>query len=251
VSRQLAGEAGPVLVGDNFMLAAELDFELASVPRVFSLDHELNRRHGRALQLALWGLDEAGLRERAGGREALVVVEESALKIGDRPAWVRRLCTRFQALAYDGETVLFQGRKRFLHFRGRVRGEPVALPSSAVATGECDLPPHAYLIEPSPGSTVAGETRVHGWAVEDNAGVAEVVLLVDGAPAASTTEFFRYPDVARFLPGSVDPTHPNVGFDMSWNPAGLSPGKHDIALKVVTRDGNERILENRRVQIIE
>lgn len=251
VSGQLAGEAGPVLVADNFMLAAELDFELASVPRVYSLDHGLNRRHGRALQLALWALDEAGLRERAAGREALVVVEESALRIADRPAWLRRLCTRFRSLAYEGETALSRGRKRFLHFRGRVRGEPAASPSSAVPTGECDLPPHAYLIEPSPGSSVGGETRVHGWAVEDNAGVDEVVLLVDGRRAAAATEFFRYPDVARFLPGSVDPTHPNVGFEMTWDPKGLSPGEHDIALRVITHDGNERILENRQVRIPE
>lgn len=249
--QHLGSDERLVVVADNFMLAAELDFELASVPRVYSLDHELNHRHGRALQLGLWSLDEAGLRERAAGRRALVVVEESALTIGERPAWLRRLCTRFRSLAFEGETVLAGGRKRFLYFTGRVRAETSPQPESALASGDCDLPPHAYLIEPQPGSAIGGTMRVHGWAVEDNAGVAEVVLMVNGEPAASATEFFRYPDVARFLPGSVDPSHPRVGFEMGWNPDGLSPGMHDMALKVITRDGNARILQNRRVRIAE
>lgn len=251
VTARLEGEKPSVVVADNFMLAAELDFELASIPRVYTLDHALNPRHGRALQMAIWELDEAGLRKARAGREALVVVEESALKIGERPAWARRLCSRFRGLSFDGETVMAQGRKRFLYFTGRVRAEPSAPPASAVDTDECDLPPHAYLIEPVPGSRVRGVTRVHGWAVEDNAGVAEVRLLVNGEPAAAATEFFRYPDVASFLPGSVDPSHPHVGFEMTWSPDGLAPGMHDIALKVITRDGNERILENRRVRIEE
>lgn len=251
VSERLDAMASPVLVADNYMIAAELDFELASIPRVYALDHAHNRRHGRALQMALWGLDEAGLRKERAGREALIVVEESALKIGQRPAWVRRLCTRFEPLSFRGESVLSQGRKRFLYFSGRIRPEPAPPPATAIPTVECDLPPHAYLIEPSPASNIRDVTRVHGWAVEDNAGVAEVVLLVDGERAAGTTEFFSYPDVQRFLPGSVDPTHPNAGFEMTWDPAGLSPGMHDIALKVITHDGNERILEKRRVQIIE
>lgn len=251
VRRHLGADGRTLVVADNFMLAAQLDFELASVPRVFALDHPLNRRHGRALQLGLWGLDEAGLRDRAAGRRALVVVEESALSIGERPAWVRRLCTRFEPLSFKGEIVLAGGRKRFLYFSGRVRAETAPPPASALDTARCDLPPHAYLIEPRPGSAIAGVTRVHGWAVEDNAGVAEVALMVNGERAASTTEFFRYPDVARFLPGSVDPSHPRVGFEITWDPAGLSPGTHDVALKVITRDGNERILENRQVRILE
>lgn len=249
VERRLALRGRMPVVAGNFMLAAELDFELPDVPRVYSLDHPLNRRHGRALQMALWGLDERGLREARAGERVLVVLEETTRKIGDRPAWVRRMCSRFDTVAFLGETRVADGRKRFLYFAGRVRGEPGPAPASAVPTEDCDLPPHAYLIEPRPGATVRGPTRVHGWAVEDNAGVARVTLLVDGEPAASTRRYFRYPDVARFLPGSVDPTHPRVGFELDWDPSGLAPGEHDIALRVVTRDGNMRILENRRVRV--
>lgn len=243
------GTGRGVLVAGNFMLAAELDFELEGADRVYSLNHPLNTRHGRARQMAIWGLDEAGLARQEAGSRAVVVIEETALKIGDRPAWIRRLCRLFDGLAYTGEVSVAAGRKRFLHFEGTVRRQPGAPPEHSLPTRHCDLPPHAYLIQPRPGDRIAGTTRVHGWAVEDNDGVARVELLVDGRRAASTSRFHDYPDVARFLPGSVDPRHPKVGFAMRWDPSGLAPGQHEIAIRVITRDGNERILENREIRV--
>lgn len=240
---------GDVLVAGNFMLAAELDFELAGTSRVYSLDHPLNARHGRRLQMSIWSLDETALMRREAGRRAVVVIEESALRIGEQPAWARRVCRLFDAVDFAGEVSAGQGLKRFLYFTGTVRSRPAQRPTVALPTERCDLPPHAYLVEPRPGARLEGETRVHGWAVEDNAGIAEVALMVDGSVVAATRRFHDYPDVARFLPGSVDPRHPRVGFSLQWDTSGLAPGDYRVALWVTTVDGNERALERRTVRI--
>jgi 4-amino-4-deoxy-L-arabinose transferase-like glycosyltransferase len=107
------------LVADNFMLAAELDFALNGTRSVFSLDHPLNFKHGRAPQLALWKRDEAGLRA-LGAQRVLVVIEPTARREREREAWLESLCGRIDGLEQVARLDLFGGRKRFLWFSGTV-----------------------------------------------------------------------------------------------------------------------------------
>jgi 4-amino-4-deoxy-L-arabinose transferase-like glycosyltransferase len=115
--------ADPVLVADNFMLAAELDFALAGSRPVYALDHPLNAKHGRAPQLALWRLDEAGLKA-LGDRHLLLVSEPTTRRERERARWLATLCARVDELAADGGLELYGGRKRFLFFSARVRTAP-------------------------------------------------------------------------------------------------------------------------------
>ncbi|HJU38216.1 MAG TPA: 4-amino-4-deoxy-L-arabinose transferase, partial [Tahibacter sp.] len=101
---------------------AELDFRFDGRDAVYSLDHKLNAKHGRAPQLALWRRDEAAL-ARMPGRAVLLVVEESAGRERDRPAWVASLCRRVAALEPLERVSLYDGRKVFVWYRGRVPRE--------------------------------------------------------------------------------------------------------------------------------
>ena len=116
-----------VLVADNFMLAAELDFTLGGTRAVYSLDHPLNAKHGRVAQLALWHRDEAGLRA-LGPHRLLLVAEPTARRERDRAAWMRSLCVRVDALAPVAALDLYDGRKRYRWFSGTI-------PSRAASTG--------------------------------------------------------------------------------------------------------------------
>ncbi len=116
----LAREGGPVLVADNFLLGAELDFQLNASQPVYSLDHPRNVKHGRAPQLALWRLDERGLREREAGNSVLLVVERTTGSAREREAWQSSLCARIADLQPLDELSLFGGRKVFAWYRGRV-----------------------------------------------------------------------------------------------------------------------------------
>src|SRR5262249_14518217 len=75
VASAQAGVA-PIVVGDDYVKAAEIEFARHGEGDAFALDDPRAARHGRALQCRLWGVDEAGLRSRA-GRDALIVVETS------------------------------------------------------------------------------------------------------------------------------------------------------------------------------
>lgn len=250
--RHYRGRLSPtpaVLVAGNFMLGAELAFELGE-GSVYVLNHPLNAKHGRALQLALWDLDEPSLRREASGEGTLIVLEDTALKVAHQPAWTRRLCSIFSDVDFLGERNLFRGRKRLLFFSGKVREKPVAAPESAIPSAQCDLPPFAYLATPLDGTRVSASLQVFGWAVEDNQGIKRVELLLDGKPVRELAYGAAWADVARFLPGSVDPNHPRVRFDGKMALDELEPGWHTLAVRVTTHDGNVRVLENRRIRVV-
>jgi 4-amino-4-deoxy-L-arabinose transferase-like glycosyltransferase len=126
----------PVLVADNFMLAAELDFQLNGRVPVFALDSPLNHVHGRAPQLALWRLDEAGLRSLHAGRPMLLVVDETALRERQRLDWLGSLCSRIVDAQPAQRLDLFAGRRRFAFYRGLVPGN-AAFETPPSAGAEC------------------------------------------------------------------------------------------------------------------
>jgi 4-amino-4-deoxy-L-arabinose transferase-like glycosyltransferase len=121
-----------ILVADNFMLAAELDFALGATRPVYTLDHPINAKHGRVPQLRLWQRDETALRA-AGARPLLLVVEPTARRERERAAWLAQVCARTAAPRVLERLDLYAGRKRyrFLHADGI---QPAA---GAVAGADC------------------------------------------------------------------------------------------------------------------
>ena len=112
-----------VLVADNFMLAAELDFAFGGTRPVYSLDHPTNIKHGRAPQLAQWGRDEAALRG-LGSRRVLLVVEPTARRERERAEWLVTLCERIDDLKPVTALDPFGGRKKYRWFSGTVATQP-------------------------------------------------------------------------------------------------------------------------------
>ncbi|UGB36943.1 ArnT family glycosyltransferase [Frateuria soli] len=131
-ARTLLGRKDAVLVADNFMLAAELEFQLGDRP-VYSLDSSLNVKHGRAPQLAIWGRDEAGLRAAHAGAPMLLVVSE-VMREREKLERLGAMCGRIQAPELVTRLVLFEGRKSFAYYRGRV---PVAPPAGQADPTQC------------------------------------------------------------------------------------------------------------------
>ncbi len=111
--------ADATLVADNFMLAAELDFALDDARAVYTLDHPLNTKHGRAPQLALWHRDEAGLRA-LGPQPLLLVVEPGARRERARAAWLDTLCSRVNDIVPITRLDTYGGRKGYRWYSGTV-----------------------------------------------------------------------------------------------------------------------------------
>lgn len=223
---------GRPVIADNFMLAAQLSFALDQpVP---SLNHPLNERHGRADQLRHWRLDEQSPLVRNPGR-ALLVVEETALDLAHRPGWLLSLCQHFPSLGLLEELTLYDRRKRFLIF-------------ATGAAQECDQPAFWYLDGPIEGQRVGNEFEVHGWAFENNRGVAAVDIYRGDQRLARATYGLARPGVAGFFPGSRDPQLPAVGFTARIDSSQWPPGVHQIAIRVIETDGAARW--SRPVQVV-
>lgn len=103
-----------VVVADNYKLGASLEFAFGGEIDVYVLDHFKNRSHGRAPQLALWGIDENGLRRRGGG-EALLVIEVSQIRTDHHDAWIAHAGSFFEGLELVGEIQIPSTRWRKKH----------------------------------------------------------------------------------------------------------------------------------------
>lgn len=129
-----------VLVADNFMLAAELQFQLGAETSVYSLDSPLNVIHGRAPQLAIWQRDEGALQRDHPGAPMLLIVGELALRSRDRPDWLGSLCGRIDQPRLLQRLDLFKGRQRMAVYLGTVpRGSVVSGHPDPVTRNRCPL----------------------------------------------------------------------------------------------------------------
>lgn len=133
VARRLLDTHAGVLVADNFMLAAEIDFQLDGRVPVYALDNPLNTKHGRAPQLATWQLDEAALYRAQGGLPLLLAVDETALPARMRANWLGSLCARTDHLQPLQRLDLFNGRRRIAFYAGAVPASPPGKPEIRAA----------------------------------------------------------------------------------------------------------------------
>ncbi|GAB2504432.1 ArnT family glycosyltransferase [Arenimonas alkanexedens] len=221
-----------VLVADNFMLGAQLAFALDRGD-VVVLEHPLNAKHGRAVQLRDWGLLSAG-RADWGVAPVLLVVEDTARPLKQRLQGYRELCARAVALPPAEVLNVDQGRKRFLLFR--------MLPG---AEG-CALPALAWIDSPLPGGALV-DAEVSGWALKPGGGVARVDVTLDDAVIASVSPTIARPDVLDYW-GLAD-EDARVGFRVRLPADRLPPGEHWLGLSLHGRDGSIEVWPAQRVRI--
>lgn len=216
------------IVADNFKIGAELGFALQD-PAIQVLDHPLNRKHGRAPQLELWGLHSDG-RADWGETPVLLVVGASEVPYRELLARYHWLCARVGPLPAPRVVNVDHGRQRFLLF---------ALPAAPAAAGApCTAPAMAWFDAPLSGAAVRGTLPVAGWAFKDGVGLARVEVLVDGRPAAEARYGLPSPGTAAYWKISTDPNHPDVGFSANLDTSGLAPGRHWLGLRLHGRDGS-------------
>lgn len=229
-----------LVVADNFMLGAQLSLALGREVRV--LEHPLNAKHGRAVQLAQWGLLERG-ESLQGGAPVLLVVEDTARPLKARLDGYRGLCTLAGVLPPPRVLNVDQGRKRFLRFgltspAARADARAEADVGGQVAThAACVLPALAWIDSPRPGDTAAGELRIEGWALKSGAGLARVEVLLDGEVVAQASHGLPRPDVATYwgLPASDGD---GFGFTAQVPLDGREPGRAWLALRLHATDGS-------------
>lgn len=222
---------GTRLVADNFKIGAELGFALgdAGIP---VLDHPLNREHGRAPQLRLWGQQVAS-RSDLGRAPVLLVVGATDVPYRDLLARYHALCDLFGPLPPPRVLNVDHGRQRFV-----LLAWPRGLPAQDQEAQDCIAPAMAWIDAPVPGSAVEGRFEVSGWAFKDGIGLARVEVLVDGVPVADAEYGIDSPGTATYWRVSNDPQHPAVGFRARIDTRPLVPGRRWLGLRLHGRDGS-------------
>ncbi len=223
VRGDLAGmPVGTTLVADNFMLGAQLAFELDRGD-VRVLDHPLNAKHGRAVQLADWGLLLESPRD-AGAGPLLLVVEDTARPLKHRLQAYRDLCAGSGGLPPPRVLSVDHGRKRFLRF---------VLP----APGACVLPALAWIDAPLPGAAVRGAVEVSGWAFKQGGALARIELTLDGEVVAVAEQGLAMPHVADYwgLPAEAGD---GFGFRARVDLSSRASGRHWLGLVLHGADGS-------------
>ncbi|PZQ30484.1 MAG: hypothetical protein DI562_06950 [Stenotrophomonas acidaminiphila] len=221
---QAALPEGTVLLADNFKTGAELGFALgeADIP---VLDHPLNRKHGRAPQLQLWGLHHDGARDAP----TLLVVGATDVKFSALLAHYQQLCRIVGPLPPPRVVNIDHGARRFLLF---------ALPAER-EQGECITPVVANIDVPAAGARVDRRFRVGGWAVKDVVGVAKVEVLLDGRVVAVASDAGANEWLRGFLKdASRDPRMPRVQFTAEVDAGAVPAGRHWLGLRVTGGDGS-------------
>ena len=215
---------GTGLLADSFKTGAELGFALADA-RISVLDHPLNRKHGRAPQLQLWGLQHDG-RVNA---PTLLVVGATDVKFSALLAHYQQLCSVVGPLPPPQAVNIDHGARRFLLF---------ALPAVR-GTGDCVTPMVAHIDLPRPGARVGPRFDVAGWAVKDIVGVKKVELTLDGRVIAEARNAGENRWLSSFLKNrSRDPRMPNVQFSAEIDATGLPAGRYRLGLRITGGDGN-------------
>lgn len=227
--------ADTVLLADNFKTGAELGFALgdADIP---VLDHPLNRKHGRAPQLQLWGLHHDGARDAP----TLLVVGATDVKFSALLAHYQQLCRVVGPLPPPRVVNIDHGARRFLLF---------ALPA-ARAQGECITPVVANIDVPEAGARVGRRFSVGGWAVKDVVGVAKVEVLLDGRVVAVASDAGANEWLRGFLKdASRDPRMPRVQFTAGVDAGDVPAGRHWLGLRVTGGDGSVETWAEQPVEI--
>jgi hypothetical protein len=211
------------IVADNFMLGAQLGLALGR-DDIAVLEHPLNGKHGRAVQLADWGLLSAG-RADWGGRPVLLVVEDTARPLKDRLRGYRELCARAGGLGEAQIVNVDHGYKRFLVW---------SLPT---AVAGCRFPALAWIDTPLPNAAGTGRLAVRGWALKPEAGLAKVELTLDGVVVATADYGQPRPDVLEYW--GLDPARhaADVGFSAELDLSGRTPGRAWLGLRLHGADG--------------
>ncbi len=216
---------GTILVADHFKLGAELGFAFAD-PDVAVLEHPLNAHHGRARQLEIWGLTRPAREDSW----RLLVVGASDVKFSTLLSRYHELCRQFGSLPPARVVEVDGGARRFLL---------LVLPPGR-GDGACITPAIAHVDSPQAGAVIGRQVTLRGWAAKDIAGIARVVILLDGEPLANAVHGETNVWIAGFLGGqSRDPKLPDVQFTAKLDvPTGVAPGRHLLGLELHGGDGS-------------
>ncbi len=205
------------LIVDYFMTAAELAFELNNTSAIKVLPHEKNRKHGREKQLNIMGMLLKEPQEYK--TPALLVIENSTLKLQSKGEYYQQLCRNFNKLEFIQSINISNTSKQYHVFK---------VNSSEL---KCEIPPIFYLNHRKKNNKIT----LTGWAVFHDVGIKSLEILSDGSSHLITENALKNKGISKQFPEINDPNLPNNGFRISLMPKDIQSNK--VRIKAIGNNG--------------
>ncbi len=233
----------PVIITDNYYTGAQIEFAELS-KSVYTIDSDKAVRDGRIAQYAIWGRDASGL-ANATGKNALFISEDSTLTTPDKISVLAEMCSLTDSMQFIETLNLFNGEKRFSYYLTGVlreaRNDEKAIP--------CPYPSQAWIDSPPPDASVSGVTEVSGWAFNEDVGIRNIAVLMNGKEIDAATYGYARPDVVEIMQVKSDPNSPNFGFALQFDSTAFQNGAHTLAILLSNNSGETQVYGSRRIVI--
>jgi ribosomal 30S subunit maturation factor RimM len=189
------------LLADYFMTAAELSFELKNANKVMVLPHKKNVKHGRQAQLRI--MDMLLTNTRSFKDTALLIVEDSTLKLQEKGQYYHKLCTQFRQMELLRSVDVGNSNKLFHIF----------IINRALENNQkiCQVPPLFYVETEEQDEQIS----IHGWVVLDKVGIKSVSIKYADKAIKVESHSLENTGIALQFPEINDPNQPFNGFEIS------------------------------------
>ncbi len=183
------------IIADYFMTAAELAFEIENLSSIKVLPHAKNIKHGRQKQLQLMGLLLEMPRQYKD--KALLIVEDSTLKLQNKGKYYTKLCTYFDSLEMLESLHIDHSKKLFHIFKIN-------------DSKQCDIPPLFYVEQKTKGKYI----ELSGWVAFNQFGIKQLYVKTGVEEILIVKNRLENLGVQKLYPEIVDPNYPRVGFSV-------------------------------------
>lgn len=187
------------IVADYFMTAAELAFELEKPTSIKVLPHAKSIKHGRQKQLQIMGmlLDVP----KHYKQPALLVVEDSTLKLKNKAKYYAQLCKNFTSLELLESIAIGESNKLFHLFEI----------NNASTEQACEIPALFYV------ESTFNDDSIHvkGWAILHQIGIEKLYFKSGERETLIANNRLENTGVAQQFPEIRDFNNPNIGFEVN------------------------------------
>ncbi len=243
-AREFPNES-PLLITDNYYTLAQIEFAQLS-DDALTLDRDKAVRDGRIAQYEIWSKEESGLARQV-GRPVLFISEDSTLSVIDKTEVMDRLCFHTDQISQIDELSLFNGDKRFSYYRAEAVIDSTS--NQMQRSFPCPFPARGWIDQPKDGDSLFAQYTVNGWAFNEDIGVKEVYLLIDGERISRMTYAIPRPDVMEAMDVTSDPGRPGLGFNYELDTTQLANGSHKLAIEIVNLMDVSLVYGERSIEI--
>jgi len=151
-------------ITDYFMTASELAFELDNKNSIKVLPHDKSIKHGRQKQLKIMNMLLSNPSQF--NQEALLIVEDTSLKLQDKGKYYGQLCDYFKNLEFLESLNIKNSKKQFYIFKVN-NNQSVQL---------CQIPPLFYVEK----EITENQIEISGWVILHNSNINKLSVLNEG-----------------------------------------------------------------------